>query len=339
MQFAYITTLTIFGNGKKVLIDPLIDTFKIKLFQQLQHVYITNMNIADIKILLNLTRNLQSLHCENTYCTDANGVNLRIFSKMQYLKSLKLSFAENYNLSVYYRFDITGNPSKRSILPSKLETFSLQGIYDTEEHLVNPDYTAIIASLNNINTDLVWQHPVITNWSRLEEELVRKYSMLASLTNLKSLTLGRVSSFTSRVWRECLMPYGSQLEYLTMKNWPGSGQRESPQTLINKRQQQQQQGQVTTTTVAADESERIIDGIEAAISEYITCLTNIKQVHLDDFVCGVGLIDGISKLDKTHYIQVEGLEKEKFSVNDFKGIKLFGFKIVMNSGGSRASVT
>lgn len=298
------------------------------------------MNIADIKILLNLTRNLESLHCENTYCTDANGVNLRIFSEMQHLKSLKLSFAENYNLSAYYRFDITGNPSKRSILPSKLEIFSLQGTYDTEEHLVNSDYTAIIASLHNINNDLVWQHPVITSWSRLEEELVRKYSMLASLTNLKSLTLGRVSSFTSRVWRECLMPYGSQLEYLTMKNWSGSGKRESPQTLINTRQQQQQQqGQVTNITVVGDESERIIDGIEAAISEYISCLTNVKQVHLDDFVCGVGLIDGISKLDKTHCIQVEGLEKENFSVNDFKGIKLFGFKIVMNSGDYRASVT
>ena len=108
--------------------NPFINNIKTKLFQQLQHVYIANMNIADIKILLNLTRNLESLHCENTYCTDPNGVNLRIFSEMQHLKSLKLSFAENYNLSAYYRFDMTGNPSKRSILPSKLEIFSLQGL-------------------------------------------------------------------------------------------------------------------------------------------------------------------------------------------------------------------
>lgn len=304
-----------------------------KPFQHLRHIYMSFMNITDIKTIAHWMKNLESLHCENTYCTYNQGVSLRLFFDMQNLKSFKVSFVESYNVLPVYDFGGRVNKPFKRTIPAKLETLSLEDVYDREEHLIDPNYTSAIERFPDVGGESVELDSIITSWSILEEQLVQKYSVLASLTNLKSLTLGRVSSFTSRVWQECLKPCASQLEYLAMKRWPGPGKRESPQTLINRRRQ------ASNTAPAAGGSERIIDGVEGAIAEYISCLTNIKEIHLDDFVCGIGLIDGIDKLNKAYHVKVEGLENEKFLMSDFKAIKLFDFKIKMDSEESREPAT
>ncbi|EPB92728.1 hypothetical protein HMPREF1544_00457 [Mucor circinelloides 1006PhL] len=312
----YITTLSVSGSGggrggaRRARVDPtVIQTSNMSLLH-LRHIRIANINFTDVKFIMEWIKHLESVHCEGIFCTNGQNVSLRIFTDMPCLKSLKLDFAQEYHLSpIHSHFDMTGSSSsKKPSLPNTIETFCLQGVYDREEHTVDSNDRMIGLDRQD-------------RWHMLEEQLVLKYRMLTLLTRLKSLTLGRISSFTSRVWLDCLKPCGSQLEYLTLKNWPGAGKRESPQILINRR-----------TRPAADESERIIDGIEAAIAEYFSSLNKIKEICLDDFVCDIGLIDGISKLDKTHRVQIEGLEDQRqYTVSEFKAVKVFGFKISMHN--------
>ncbi|KAI8645459.1 hypothetical protein BD408DRAFT_75974 [Parasitella parasitica] len=303
----YITTLTIIGTTKKALMNPEIDRIDHKPLAQLRHVRTLAMNIADVKFIIDWMKNIESLHCKDTHCSAIVGANLSRLSELQQLKSLRLSFAETLNLSYnFMRFDLSGNSPKKSILPKTLENFSLHDIYDREQ--------IIMKRLADSRSSVDWDRSIAIRWMALEDALVQKYSMLASLQNLKSLTLGRVSSFTSRVWRECLIPCGSQLEYLSLTGRPEAGQQEPPPP----------QQSLSTDTA------RIIDDSEAAISEYFSCLTRIKQVRLHNFHCGVGLIDGISRLDKPHRVEIEGSANERFSISDFETICLFGCRIHMN---------
>ncbi|KAK4517848.1 uncharacterized protein ATC70_001196 [Mucor velutinosus] len=308
--YDYITTLSVTGEASRPMVNPIAVRTTNMAFKHLRHMRIANMNYTDVKFIMEWMRHLESVHCERISCSSGQNVSLRIFSDMPCLRSLKLDFAQEYNLSpIPYDFDTNGNMlSKKPTLPNTLETFSLRGIYDREEHT---------AGVNGVDR----QDRLVSSWHMLESQLVRKYSMLALLTRLTSLTLGRISAFTSRVWLECLKPCASQLEYLTLMNWPGADKRESPHT---------------RTRIPADASERITDGsIEAAITECFSNLKQVKEIYLDDFVCDIGFIDGISQLNTLYQIHIEGLEdqqqqqQQQYTVSDFKAIKVFGFKISM----------
>ncbi|CEP14953.1 hypothetical protein [Parasitella parasitica] len=305
----HITDLTIVGTNKEALTHSEIDRIDYKPFPQLRNVRTIAMNMADVKFIIGWMRNIESLDCKDTHCLAIDGVNLSRLSELQQLKSLQLGFAETLNLSYnFMRFDLSGNSSKRSILPRTLETFSLHNIYDREQFLMK-------RITGNCRRDADWNRSAASRWMGLEDALVQKYSMLASLQNLRSLTLGRVGAFTSRVWRECLIPCGSQLEYLSLTGRPEANRQEPPRD----------------HQAAADASARISmgDDCEAAIAEYFSCLTRIKQVYLDNFHCGVGLINGISRLEKTLYIESEGSANAHYSIDDFQDICLFNFRIKM----------
>ncbi|GAN00651.1 hypothetical protein MAM1_0001d00073 [Mucor ambiguus] len=296
--YDYITTLSVIGATSKVMVNPMaIGTTNVS-FKHLRHMRITNINYTDVKFIVEWMRELESVHCEGISCSTGQSVSLRIFSDMPCLKSLRLNFAQDYNLApIPYDFDTNGNLlPKKFILPSSLETFSLQGIYDREEHTAN---------VNDVDRQ--------DRWHMLELQLVRKYSMLTPLTHLTSLTLGRISAFTSRVWLVCLKPCASRLEHLTLMNWPGAGKKECGR-------------------IPADASERITEGsMEAAIAECFSSLKQVKEIYLDDFVCDIGVIDGLSQLDTNYQIHIEGLQdqQQQYSVSDFKAVKVFGFKISM----------
>lgn len=307
--YDHVTTLAVSGTTSRALVDPLAIRTANMSFQHLRHMRIANINYTDVKFIMEWMRDLESVCCERIVCSDGQNVSLRIFSDMPSLRSLQLDFAQEYNLSpIPYDFDTHGNVLyKKPTLPTTLETFSLKGIYDREEHM-----TSAAELLANADS----RHD---RWHTVELQLVRKYSMLTLLTHLTSLTLGRISAFTSRVWLECLQPCASQLEYLTLMNWPGAGKRESPPM-------------TTTTRIPADASERITEegssSLETAIAACFSSLTRAKEIYLDDFVCDIGFVEGISRLDASYQIHIEGLQDQQpYTVHDFKAIKVFGFKI------------
>lgn len=309
--YDHVTTLCVSGTASSALVDPIAIRTANMSFQHLRHMRIADINYTDVKFIMEWMRDLESVHCERIVCSGGQNVSLRIFSDMPCLKSLKLDFAQECNLApIPYDFDTHGNVLyKKPTLPSTLETFSLRGIYDREERTANVNDTLVDADRHD-------------RWHTLELQLVRKYSMLTLLTRLTSLTLGRISAFTSRVWLECLKPCASQLEYLTLMNWPGAGKRESPHT---------------RPRTPADAPERIIEGsIEAAIADCFSSLTQAKEICLDDFVCDIGFMEGITRLNATYQIHIEGLEgQQQYTVRDFKAIKVFGFKISILPAGIR----
>ncbi|KAL0145515.1 hypothetical protein V8B55DRAFT_1570160 [Mucor lusitanicus] len=294
-HYDYISTLNVTGSSTTTMMDPIALRTTNVSFKHLRHMRIANINYTDVKFIMDWMRGLESVHCERISCSSGQNVSLRVFFDMPCLKSLKLDFVQEYLLApTSYDFDTHGN-----MLPK-----SLQGIYDREVH------TAVDNDGNRL----------AAYWDLLELQLVRKYSMLTSLTRLTSLTLGRISAFTSRVWLECFKPCAPRLEYLTLMNWPGAGKRESP---------------LGTGGTPDDASERITeDSLQAAIAECFSSLKQVKEIYLDDFVCDIGVIDGISQLNTLYHIDIEGLHgqaRQPYTVHDFKATKVFGLKISMLS--------
>ncbi|KAL9550354.1 hypothetical protein MBANPS3_004759 [Mucor bainieri] len=300
--YDYITTLYVTGATSNAMVGPNMLQKPNISFKHLRHMRMDGIHYTDIKFLMGCMRRLESVHCERIRCTAGQSVSLRVFADMPCLKSLELHFDPECHLaSSPYDFEGSGAlPSAKAstLLPSRLKTFSLKGIYDREETL------------------LVERQQLMT--MVMEVELVRKYSMLTSLTRLTSLTLGRISAFTSRVWLECLGPCAPRLEYLTLMQWPGAGRKDSPP--------------LDTAALADSASERITTEssiLEAAIAACFSNLTRVKEIYLDDFVCGMGVLDGISQWKTPYQIHIEGLDNPHYTIHDFKAIKVFGFKISM----------
>lgn len=256
----------------------MLDFAKIAPPVQLKELNLFHMNITDIVYLTSWLQDITVLRCRNTQISQK--FYMAAFVRLHYLKTLEIHFerpcAFNYHHFSLGHHSSLGSPQ----LPKTIQTFSLSNIYDTEEYLdrrLHPIYNDNPLNMENINSD----------WLALEHNIVMKYHILTSLCNLRSLKLGQVSSFTARVWRECLIPCGMRLEYLSMKHWKGLGRRESPQSLANRRLQQ---------------DDILIDDVETALSEFISSLKHIKKLRLDDFQCGPGLVQGITKLDKKYAI-------------------------------------
>jgi hypothetical protein len=260
------------------------------------------MNIVDIVYLASWLPNITVLRCKNTHIAKRKNFSLAIFSRLKQLEILEIHFEYPCALSHYHIILGSNSSVHPRQLPKTIQTLSLNNIYDAEEYLDSRRYRVYYdTAVNSLDTE---DHDrVINDWLDLEHPIIMKYRMLTSLSNLRSLTLGRVSSFTARVWRECLIPCGSNLEYLSMKHWKGLGIRESPQSITSRQLRQ---------------DDALMYDVEAALSEFISSLKNIKTIQLDDFQCGPGLVQGVTKLDKKYAINLASKHDEHDKMSHYQ---------------------
>ncbi|KAI8371483.1 uncharacterized protein BYT42DRAFT_580417 [Radiomyces spectabilis] len=269
-QLLYVRSLSMeneIDNRKMAIRLP-----KIYPFQNLREVHLRNMYLDDITELAMWMDSIEVLTCENIMTRGSQSeLILSVFTKLQRLRVLVLQFMQMCEHSSSSLM-MTGT---RKMLPASLEVLTLNNLYDCEEYMIRP----IIAE--NIRSN---QRPevLLQRWSMMEQSLVMKYQTFSRLRNLKSLTLGRCNAFTARVWRECLMPCTTQLEYLSLSGCSGRANHEGWKA----------RSLYPGHTPILD----ITDDMEAAIGEFFGSLRRIRVLKLSDFCCSGGMATGFLKL-------------------------------------------
>ncbi|GAA5802689.1 hypothetical protein HPULCUR_008163 [Helicostylum pulchrum] len=299
-QFEHIRTLRIERDtGIQLTRDIALNTSP---FTQLETLFLNHISLRDIGYITRWIKNVTSIHCRNIPVNRSEPQCLPDFSGMKKLNTLKLQFVKKCNLKLTY---FTSVPNLKK-LPTSLQTLEFINVYDDEEDIITPqdvvEATNFMIRHENISH---WQRElppivIIDTWFKLEQILVLKYTMLSCLTNLTSLSLDRVSSFTSKVWIKCLLPCAPNLISVYFTGW--SGNRESPSSIIKRNSNLNPR--------------RAIPDIERALAVFVASLTSIKLLVLHNFVCSRGLIHGLNNLDREYTIQDEQqLEIDKLLLN------------------------
>ncbi|KAI9480793.1 MAG: hypothetical protein EXX96DRAFT_564157 [Benjaminiella poitrasii] len=328
VQFDHVRSLTLTHSSSSVIRDPTIDIVKIAPLKQLTELRLINMNLTDMAFLLSWLKGIVRLHCERIHVTDNRSVNMAMFSGLRQLESLYLHFARPSALAYTYftlTRDADGYPTGyERHFPPGLKALSIHNTYDYEEALYNTTNRDHLERLLVVsNNQQQEQDDIIVRWLQLEEKLVQKYHIFRTLCNLTSLTLGRVSSFTSRVWRQCLIPCSTKLEHLTMKNWDGLGKRESPQLYFRRARTMLMLRRQTT------DQPPVVDDVEMAMAEFVSCLKNIKEIKLASFMCGQGLVKGLQRLKRKYRIIVDGVDSGG-RIEEFEDKRLLNCKIMFH---------
>ncbi|KAI8367790.1 hypothetical protein BD560DRAFT_399618 [Blakeslea trispora] len=300
-QLHYIRSLCVFNDKQEM---PLFLTdIKIPPFEQLKELCLTSMYLADIDRLVAWLDHLTSLTCEKTLVGQRPTLRLGMFSRLRQLEHLHIDFYVPCCLG-FNRATAFLNSDRTTLterLPVSLKSFSLHGIYDSEELLFDVQLRDLFHDVPvlrhphpltrlNRRAEAMWmieqrqeeiehQDQMIANWIEMERTMVQKYNVFNCLTQLTSLSLGSVRSFTSRIWRECMIPCAGHLEYLFLAGW--NGKRENPLLTVQR-------------LVQPD----LKDDAEEALAEFIGALGAIQQMTLDRFVCSQGLVDGINQIQR-----------------------------------------
>ncbi|KAI9329596.1 hypothetical protein BD770DRAFT_56038 [Pilaira anomala] len=287
-QFEHIRKLTIDSKCTNKL-KRHIECRTTSPFKQLEILQFDHTSLNDIAFITLWINHASTVNCQNIPVNESGTVHMPNFSFLKKLNHFKLQFSRKCSLKLTFFF----NEPDLNTLPSSLKSLELINIYDEEENWISRqdvlEATAYILMRDeSTRASVDWKRTLLPVqiwdiWLKLENRLVLKYKMLASLPNLTRLSLDRISSFTARIWNECLLPCSSQLTFVSFKGWYGD--RESPRSIIRRVQNE----------------EKEVD-VEQALSRFISSLSNIKEIVLDDFVCTVGLIQGLQKLDKEYTI-------------------------------------
>lgn len=314
-QLDYIKKLTIQHSDGTFIRDPLTDIIRIAPFKMLEEIHLINMHLTDIAVLLSWLKHIKIIHCENIHVPRGR-INFSIFSRLERLESLHLRFAKPCPFGPAFFTplrDQIGTIYQKGLARS-LKHLSISNMYDPEEVLNNSISLNAEELFFNQPTEQLERH--FSCWAQFDEHLVQKYKMFKSLSNLKSLTLGRVSSFTARVWRECFIPCSRNLEYLSMDNWEGAKKRETPQGLLARYRRE----------LNRPEEVMPLYDVDAALSEFIASLKNIKKIELNCFYCEDGIINGLAKLKRPYVITCENNLEVK-DINEFRHTTLFNVRI------------
>lgn len=301
----YIRILTITAQPS-ITLKRDINVLRTTPFGQLETLNAMNMNLGDILFITQWMQNITSLNCENIPVHKSGSVYMPDFSKMHKLNSLKLQFSKHCSLKVSH---FTSKPALKT-LPTSLRNLEIINLYDEEEDLITPN--DVIAVTSFMEGEIMhWSREllplqILDTWLKLESRLVSKYTMLSFLSNLTCLSLDRVSAYTTRVWRECLLPCGKNLNFISLQGW--SGNRESPQAMMKRRNER------------LDKKD-----LDLALSEFISSLSNIKTILLDDFTCTSGFIMGLNQL--TIDSNINYAIENNATITEFTDKTLFNFNI------------
>ena len=306
-QFGLVQELTIYAHANTGL-QRHHSIRTISPFTHLHTLQLNDMTIGGIEYITDWMTHIHTLKCNNIVTTNNGNAYIPNLSKLYQLETLYLQFAKPSSLTLGFFID---SPEVR-LLPSSLQHLTIKNIKDVEEHMITAqDASNAAQHISSGRAMTHWDNPFLPDemldfWLTLENTLVLKYTMLSYLSNLKTLSLDSVSSFTAKVWRQCLIPCSSKLEHVSLSNW--SGKRESPQAMLY--------------TLAQPTDLQVRD-IDLALSEFIASLTKIQSIRLDQFVCTSGFIMGLKGLQKKY--QITDFPKQSISL--FLDKSLYEFKI------------
>lgn len=246
--------------------------------------------MGDIEYMTSWMTHLKTLKCTKIP-VDNGSAFIPNLSHIYGLITLDLQFARPCSLKLTYF--ISAPDLKR--LPSSLTHLKITDIQDKEEDDVGYSLASEVAAFLTYRSN-IWDYrlspdEVMMDWTKSEEQLVLKYKMLTFLTNLTSLSLHSVSSFTSRVWRECMIPCSSKLRHLSLSGWEDI--RESPQDMIDRFYAYRE----------TRETHLKRSKVDLAVFEFFSSLTHIESIFLYNFLCTHGVVNGISALDKNYTIR------------------------------------
>jgi hypothetical protein len=227
----------------------------LSIFSSLTCLNTSNMSFPEIQSLLSQLHNLEIINCEQVrhYC-DGPNFSLERFSHLRKLRELRLCHAGISGFDHHKYYNVYGPP--RWLSPT-LKVLSIKHLIDEEEL----EYT------DPAKDEL--------DWLARETRVVAKYRYLSQLPNITSLTFGFCSSWSSRVWSECLYNSCPKLEELHLIGWSGDRSH-------------------------LDWSERMKSvwmDAEHAMCSWLKQLTRLKRLELTNFFAGYGVINGIKDLD------------------------------------------
>ncbi|KAF7730186.1 hypothetical protein EC973_002794 [Apophysomyces ossiformis] len=291
-EFTYVRRIDIRNHHDRPKVSPSRTPATMAYFKNLKEVYIRNAYLDEIVKLVRWVPRIEVLWCENILAHCNRNEMLFFTQRLRQLRKLGLFFSRECEFTRCMSL----LSSKNSVLPDTLEVLSVSNLFDSESKAIE-DLT--IAREEHTMTE------IINRWHILEESLVAKYRMFSSLKNLRSLTLGRCHSYTARVWRECLVPCGKQLEFLSLTGWygiQGIGRVDIWQD-------------TRPTTVGYQD---IVEDVEHAIADFLQSIACLRKLELTDFFCGQGVKEGIQRLSHLRYsiLLATGFDMSPSTVED-----------------------
>jgi hypothetical protein len=232
-----------------------LDFSSLGIFSSLTCLNTINMSFPEIQSLLSNLHNLEIVNCQQVrHNCDGPNFSLERFSHLRKLRELHLCHAGTSGFDHHKYYHVYGPP--RWLSPT-LKVLSVKHLIDEEEL----EYT------DPAKDEL--------DWLARETRVVAKYRYLNHLPNVTSLTFGFCSSWTARVWSECLLNSCPMLESLHLIGWSGDRSH-------------------------LDWSERMktvwLDA-ERSMSSWLKQLKHLRNLELTNFFAGHGIIHGIRDLD------------------------------------------
>lgn len=225
------------------------------IFSSLTCLNTSNMSFPEIHSILSHLHNLEIVNCEQVrhYC-DGPNFSLERFSHLRMLRELRLCHAGISGFDHHKYYSVHGPP--RWLSPT-LRVLSIRHLIDEEElEFTDPAKDEL-------------------DWLARETRVVAKYRYLSQLPNITSLTFGFCSSWSARVWNECLCNSCPMLEDLHLIGWTGS----------------------SSGMDWSDRMKAVWSDAERSMCAWLKTLTRLKRFELTNFFAGYGVIHGIKDLD------------------------------------------
>ncbi|KAJ2964161.1 hypothetical protein NQZ79_g968 [Umbelopsis isabellina] len=259
-----------------------LDFASLSILTSLTCLNTVNMSFPEIHSLLSRLHNLEIVNCQQVrHNCDGPNFSLERFVHLRKLKEIHLSHAgaSGFDHHKYYH---RVSDSQKWLSPT-LKVISIKHLIDEEEL----EYT------DPIKDEL--------DWLARETRVVAKYRYLSQLPNVTSLTFGFCSSWSARVWNECLLNSCPNLENLHLIGWSGD------------RSHLDWSDRMKAVWLAAENS----------MCNWLQQLTHLKRLELTNFFAGHGIIHGIRNLS-IQTLSITFQTEVSHMLNDWTSGKLGG---------------
>lgn len=250
-------------------------SIKYSPFEQVETLNMICMPLRNIQYATIWTPNITSLNCQDIPVEKNEWMVMPKFKGLEKLRSLKLKFAQPYSLRISPFLNRFSQDIYPDVFPSTLRTLELANL--TDEEGASLIKTTLRDYLQLRETDDLLTEPLLHVLTHIETEAARKYSIFCSLSNLTSLSLDRLSAFTTVAWSKYMQLCSKKLTFISLKGY---------------------MGRIPSLNMTTPE--------DYGLSQFIGSLSSIETIFLDDFLCTPDLILGLKKLtesDKTYHIE------------------------------------
>ncbi|KAG0174044.1 hypothetical protein DFQ28_008906 [Apophysomyces sp. BC1034] len=290
-ELKYVRRIEIRDDGNLPKMSSMRIPAAIPYLKNLKELYIRDVYLDDIVKLVRWIPKIEVLWCENILARGDRNEMLFFTQRLRQLRKFGLFFSRECEFTGCMSLLSTRN----NVLPETLEVLAVSNLYDSENYVITEDIDAM--RMDDVAASM------IRRWNIMEESLLTKYRIFSSLRNLRSLTLGQCRSYTARVWRECFIPCGKQLEFLSLTGWHDNQSHGLLDTWQNI------QPSALSATVNFQD---MIEDVEEAIADFLHSIPHLRKLELIDFYCGEGIKQGIRRLS---HLQHDVLSTVGFSLS------------------------